>query len=39
MAGHTYNSSYLAGWDIEDHSTGPAIPNSSWDTHLQNNYL
>jgi hypothetical protein len=34
---HTYNPSYMGGWDPEDHGLRPAWANSSWDPHLQKN--
>jgi hypothetical protein len=36
---HTWNPSYLGGWNREDHSSRPAWANSSRDPpHLQNNH-
>jgi hypothetical protein len=35
---HTYNPSYLEGWDCEDHGYRQAEVNSLWDHLLQNNY-
>jgi hypothetical protein len=34
---HTYNPSYLGGWDGEDHGLRPAWADTSQDPHLQNN--
>jgi hypothetical protein len=31
---HTCNSSYLGVWGQKDHSSGPAMAKSMWDSHL-----
>jgi hypothetical protein len=37
LVAHTYNPSYLGGWDQKDHGLRPVWANSSWRPHLQNN--
>jgi hypothetical protein len=34
---HTYNPSYLKGWNWKDCGSKSVWANSSWDRHLQNN--
>jgi hypothetical protein len=38
LVAHTYDPSYLGGWDQEDDGSRPTQTNWRWRPHLQNNH-